>query len=62
MVPKEYLEYIKNKLDAMNKMSGFNPDLQKQKQVVDPGYIDPLDMMGRAAIKYMQNKKNSENS
>jgi hypothetical protein len=63
MIPKynEYLEAIKKKLDAMNKASGFDPQMAKQiKQDVGMPSNDIFDMLGNGAKMWMEKQKNQK--
>jgi hypothetical protein len=57
----EYLESIKKKLDAMNKASGFDPQMAKQiKQDVGMPSNDIFDMLGNGAKMWMEKQKNQQ--
>jgi hypothetical protein len=61
MIPNynEYLEAIKKKLDAMNKASGFDPQMAKQiKHDVGMPSDDIFDMLGNGAKMWMEKQKN----
>lgn len=54
MMPnKEYMENIAKKLDALNKINGFNP--QAGNNLKDD--FDVMDYTGKAAINYMKKKQ-----
>jgi len=57
MIPnQEYLEAIKRKLDAMNKVSGVDPSIsQEQGQVWgEPKSFDMMDWQGQASMNYLK--------
>ena len=58
----EYLESIKKKLDAMNKASGFDPQLSNQIKQEASGMPsnDIFDMLGNGAKMWMEKQKNQE--
>jgi len=56
----EYLESIKKKLDAMNKIAGIN--IGSQKSQYEPNLIDPFHAQGLAALKYMEEQKKKNQS
>jgi hypothetical protein len=64
---KEYLENIKNKLDAMNRASGFNPEANKEFQQNMGNSHDNMpsneifDMLGNGAKLWMEKNKNLNN-
>lgn len=49
---QEYLDSIAKKLDAFNQLNGFEP----QRRNLERGF-DVMDHMGKAAIEYMNRKK-----
>jgi hypothetical protein len=57
----QYLEQIKAKLDAMNKVSGFNP--QENAQTINQSNVMPsndvFDMIGNGAKIWMEKQKNN---
>jgi hypothetical protein len=59
----EYLRAIANKLEKLNQAShGSSDPIRAQKTFVDPDSVDPLQWMGRAAMDYLNKKKEHENS
>lgn len=57
--PQEYLNSIADKLDRLNKADGRDPKQPKSGGGYgfnDPGYMDPMQWQGQAALEYM--KKN----
>ena len=61
MNSNEYLESIKKKLDAMNKVAGAN-NIGSQKSQYEPNLIDPFHAQGLAALKYMEEQKKKNQS
>lgn len=61
---KEYLEEIKKKLDSLNKISGFDPELKKsiinQNNAMPPNEI--FDMLGAGAKLWMDKQKSFNNT
>jgi len=59
---KEYLESIKKKLDALNKVAGVNPEadreLKKQMQQSQMPSDEIFDMLGQGAKMWMDKNKN----
>ncbi len=49
---QEYLDLIAKKLDSFNQLNGFEP----QRRNLESGF-DVMDHMGKAAIEYMNRKK-----
>lgn len=62
---KEYLESIKKKLDALNKVAGVNPEadreLRKQMQQSQMPSDEIFDMLGHGAKMWMDKNKNQNN-
>lgn len=58
----EYLEQIKQKLDAMNKASGFEPS--QTKNIVNNQSSMPsdeiFDMLGHGAKKWLESRQNNQ--
>lgn len=50
--PQEYLNMISEKLDRLNLA---NP--RSQNQIHDPGFMDPMEWQGRAAIEHMKKQR-----
>jgi len=65
MMPnQQYLDMIKGKLDAMNKVSGVDPSLGRNQQSDVYGeykMTDPMDWAGQAAIEYLKSKGKNSN-
>ena len=59
---KEYLESIKKKLDALNKVAGVNPEadreLRKQMQQSQMPSDEIFDMLGQGAKMWIDKNKN----
>lgn len=49
-----YLEEIKSKLDRLNKVSGVDPSQKVDKS--DPMDMDPMNLMGAQAIKWIRSQ------
>lgn len=62
-ISPEFIKAIADKLDRLNKAAGtpVNPHNGHYEDpgMNDPGYMDPLQWMGQAAIDYMNKKKNN---
>jgi hypothetical protein len=58
-VGKDYLDYIKKKLDSLNKESGFDPKQKgkEQKSKYEPDLMDPFDAMGASALRYIEEQR-----
>jgi 4-alpha-glucanotransferase len=57
MIPnQEYLEAIKRKLDAMNKVAGVNPSIKSEQGQVwgEPKSFDVMDWQGQASMNYLK--------
>jgi hypothetical protein len=60
MIPnKEYLDQISKKLDTFNKINGVDPLMRRD---LFNDNFDIMDHAGRAAIEYMNRKKEEINS
>ena len=57
MIPnQEYLESIKRKLDAMNKVAGVDPSIRPEQGQVwgEPKSFDAMDWQGQASMNYLK--------
>ena len=57
MIPnQEYLEAIKRKLDAMNKVAGVDPSIRPEQGQVcgEPKSFDLMDWQGQASMNYLK--------
>ena len=57
MIPnQEYLEAIKRKLDAMNKVAGVDPSIKAEQGQVwgEPKSFDMMDWQGQASMNYLK--------
>jgi hypothetical protein len=57
MIPnQEYLEAIKRKLDAMNKVAGVDPSIRQEQGQVwgEPKSFDMMDWQGQASMNYLK--------
>ena len=59
----DYIEAIKAKLDAMNKVAGVDPSNKAQHGQVygETRSQDPMDWAGQAAIEYLESKGKNPN-
>ena len=60
----DYIEAIKAKLDAMNKVAGVDPTNRQSQQggvYGEPKMSDPMDWAGQAAIEYLKSKGKNPN-
>ena len=59
----DYIEAIKAKLDAMNKVAGVDPSSKSQQGQVygETRSQDPMDWAGQAAIEYLKSKGKNPN-
>ena len=59
----DYIEAIKAKLDAMNKVAGVDPSNKTQHGQVygEARAQDPMDWTGQAAIEYLKSKGKNPN-
>ena len=55
---QEYLDYIRKKLDSLNKEAGIDPTNKDPNQSkYEPKLMDPFSAMGAAALKYMEEQR-----
>lgn len=60
MIPsKEYLDQIAKKLDSFNKINGVDPGMRRD---LYNDNFDFMDHVGKAAIEYMNRKKDEPHS
>ena len=59
MYDKNYIKGIADKLDRMNKINGFVPNIDKKMQEIDGYSNDIFGALGSAGLSYM--KKSKEN-